>query len=618
MADPKKSNGYWTKERCAEESIKYNLKSQFKKLSRSAFASAQRNGWLDELCSHMTQLKQPNGFWTKERCYEEALKYKSKVDFQKGSNSAYGRAHKQGWLEDICSHMMPHHLLNVFQTKERCAEVAANYESRSEFKKGASTAYKTARLNGWLDDICSHMASKKVWSKEKCREVALLYDSKKAFRAKNLTLYSYAYRKRWLDEICQHMADQEMPKGYWTKERCIEEALKYQTVKEFERAFPAAARVVRKNSWQPEVFGHFDYKSRPRGYWTKERCIEEALKYQSRKEFQVNCESAYSKARKNNWLDEICVHMEYVTKPKGYWNKAKCAEAALKYKTRLSFQKENEAAYTAARKYGWLDDVCSHMTELLKPRGYWTKERCLKKALAYETRTDFNIGCNGAYKTALRKGWLEEICSHMVPIRNEYLRCLYLIINRQLNKAYIGLTLNFERRKQEHLKGSRTNSTDIVMKEGTEFIQLTDYVSVEEAAELELIFVNKYENQGYILLNDRSRIGGLGGLGGSRLKWTEELCQAEALKYQTRFEFQKGSRNAHAAATRQGILDKICAHMTKPKRKLYWTKERLHEEALRYQNRSAFANGNEYAYRSALKNGWLDEICLHMSQSKQE
>ena len=32
---------------------------------------------------------------------------------------------------------------------------------------------------------------------------------------------------------------------------------------------------------------------------------------------------------------------------------------------------------------GW-DDICSHMIEILKPRGYWTKENCQKESLKYK------------------------------------------------------------------------------------------------------------------------------------------------------------------------------------------------------------------------------------------
>ena len=55
-------------------------------------------------------------------------------------------------------------------------------------------------------------------------------------------------------------------------------------------------------------------KRKPIGYWTKERCKEETLKYNTRSEFQKGSESAYQAARKNGWLDDICKHMPRKTK----------------------------------------------------------------------------------------------------------------------------------------------------------------------------------------------------------------------------------------------------------------------------------------------------------------
>ena len=50
-------------------------------------------------------------------------------------------------------------------------------------------------------------------------------------------------------------------------------------------------------------------KRLPNGYWTKEKCAEEALKYGSRGIFYKKSGSAYTISRNNKWLDEICSHM---------------------------------------------------------------------------------------------------------------------------------------------------------------------------------------------------------------------------------------------------------------------------------------------------------------------
>jgi len=98
--------------------------------------------------------------------------------------------------------------------------------------------------------------------------------------------------------------------------------------------------------------------------------------------------------------------------------------------------------------------------------------------------------------------------------------------------------------------------------------------------------------------------------------WTFELLQAEAAEYSSRNAFNKGSRQAYKAAWRRGILDDICGHMNRPKSDRKWTLEALKIEALRYQTRTEFSKGSSGAYDAAWKNGWLDIVCSHMPKAE--
>ena len=53
---------------------------------------------------------------------------------------------------------------------------------------------------------------------------------------------------------------------------------------------------------------------KPRGYWTKDKCHEEALKYNTLTEFENNDIGAFSAAKRNRWLSEVCAHMNIRTK----------------------------------------------------------------------------------------------------------------------------------------------------------------------------------------------------------------------------------------------------------------------------------------------------------------
>lgn len=151
--------------------------------------------------------------------------------------------------------------------------------------------------------------------------------------------------------------------------------------------------------------------------WTKHRCVQEALRFSTRKAFEIAAKGAYTAAQRKGWLDDVCAHMERVINISGYWTKERCAEAALKYNSARQFLHGEGGAYVAARLNGWLQEICSHMSPRFRPKGYWTKERCTRAASEYATRSGFMSGAKSAYNMAHRNGWIDECCSHMTQVK---------------------------------------------------------------------------------------------------------------------------------------------------------------------------------------------------------
>ncbi len=81
---------------------------------------------------HKTNRK--HGYWTKNRCIKEALKYDTRCAFQKGSSGAYNAAFVHGWLDEVCSHMK---ILKTHYSKEEGAGEASKYETKTEFAEKA-------------------------------------------------------------------------------------------------------------------------------------------------------------------------------------------------------------------------------------------------------------------------------------------------------------------------------------------------------------------------------------------------------------------------------------------------------------------------------------------------
>ena len=96
----RKPNGYWTYERCLEEAKKYTARARFEEGSPSACQVARKHGWLEEYTWLKRSQNNPSGYWTYDRCKKEAQKYTVKEHFAKGSPKAYGAAVRNKWLDD--------------------------------------------------------------------------------------------------------------------------------------------------------------------------------------------------------------------------------------------------------------------------------------------------------------------------------------------------------------------------------------------------------------------------------------------------------------------------------------------------------------------------------------
>jgi hypothetical protein len=200
--------------------------------------------------------------WTYEKVKKEALKYKSRTDFQKGSRGAYKFALRETVLNEICVHMVPKY--NYWPYRELLME-AKKYRTRAEFQK-KSTAYQVGLRRKLLNRICSHMKSSKrlPYTLKELKKEALKYKRKIDFQKGNVGAYEAALKRSDYEKICGHM--------------------------------PKRIRSGENN---------------PSFKWTIEMLKLEASKYQHRTEFARNSQDAYTAAQKRGLLDIVCVNMKY-------------------------------------------------------------------------------------------------------------------------------------------------------------------------------------------------------------------------------------------------------------------------------------------------------------------
>ncbi len=288
-------------------------------------------------------------------------------------------------------------------------------------------------------------------------------------------------------------------------------------------------------------------------------------------------------------------------KPSGYWTIEKCQEEAIKYKTKKDFRKNSISSYNTSYINKWLDKICKHMEYLTKQR--WFYENVKIEALKYSSRMEFKRKCSTAYNFCIKYQLLDEFCSHMKPIGHLHKRLVYTYIFPD-KSFYIGLTCDIKYRDNDHFNLTSKYKTAVAKHISKTWLlptlTYTELMDVSKAQKLECETIQKYINEGYTPLN----IATAGGLGSDKLKWTKELVIIEALKYNNKLEFRKKSGGAYCRAEKNGYLKEVCQHMI-PYSSTKWSLETCEPIAKQYASREDLKKNNFAFYRVIVNRKWL-------------
>ena len=251
--------------------------------------------------------------------------------------------------------------------------------------------------------------------------------------------------------------------------------------------------------------------------WDKGACLKEARKFESRTEWARKSGSSYNVAAENGWIDDCCKHMTPKIKPEGFWTLENCRTEAKKFSSRSEWAKKSGSSYNTSLAAGWLDECCVHMVAKYKPSGFWTKKQCKIEARKYSSSSDWQKANAASYAIAIENKWYKECSAHFIP---------------------------------------------------------------------------KKKPNGF---------------------WNKKRCLLEAKKYETKADFSKGSTGAYHAALEKGWIDDICSHMAGERHHFGYTIEELKTEAVKFKTKKEFREAAEKMYLWATRRGLIDEICAHMT-----
>lgn len=395
----------WTRETVIAESHKYKTRTEFSKGSMGAYLYAKKHNILDE----MTWLPLlVHSKWTKEECVEESKKYTTRKDFSEHSSGAYTAALKNGWLEEMTWLAL---LVRPEWTHEECIEISKLYASRSEFQNNAKGAYQASLKNGWLEEMIWHHTPIPGELKQIANHYVYVYldeENKVCYVGRTNRLkkrdreHRHPYRKpdslkRYFDSI-----GRDIPEIVILKEKLLPTESQYWEdyyVKDF---FKRGYKIINRAKTGVDV------GSLGGGFikWTKKATFLESKKYRTFGEFRNGNPSASNAASRNGWLKEM-TWLAYDQMPNGYWTKERVIEESKKYSSRAEMEKYSLAAYSAALKNGWSEDLPLDYKRVGK--NYFTKETVFKLSQGCTSRTDFKNKYSRAYVIARQNGWLDDM-----------------------------------------------------------------------------------------------------------------------------------------------------------------------------------------------------------------
>ena len=286
----------------------------------------------------------------------------------------------------------------VHDTDVRRSAFAAFSKEIAKYENVTAAAYNTyvttdrimAKLRGFKDTFDYLLFSQKVTREMYDRQIDLITEK----LAPHMRRYAKLIQKIYgLEEMTYADLMLSIDPEY-TPKITIEESKKYKTWEEFFWKSPAAHNSARRHKWADEMTW-LVRKQAPQSFWqNEENVIEESKKYSTKTEFFKGCHAAYDYAKKHNLWDKM-PWIKTTIKESGYWTKERVLDEGKKYSTKKDFLNNAPTAYSKANKYHWMDEMTWFQSDV-KPQGYWQiKQNVIEESKKYSSRVEFRWGLLG-------------------------------------------------------------------------------------------------------------------------------------------------------------------------------------------------------------------------------
>ena len=284
-----------------------------------------------------------------------------------------------------------------------------------------------------------------ILTKEQCGEIALQYPNKNQLYLNNKDVYNKILTNKWL-ELFDHMPINTSNSAYhWSYDKCKETVLTCKTIKELRTKYISCYNRILKSRWI-ELLNFLErngnkYKRMIYVYIFSDNHCYVGLTFNEndRKNRHEREGSVFDHIQKTNLIPEYIKLTDYVDSNEAIklekfyikkyesakfimlnvsnggalggnsrkWFKENTYEESLLYKTVGDFQKGNSGAYKAAVRNGWIDEFYPDR-KIIKKFIEYNYEEAKKEASLYKNISSFEKNSRSAYTSSKNNGWLEE------------------------------------------------------------------------------------------------------------------------------------------------------------------------------------------------------------------
>lgn len=403
----------WTHSAILKDASKYKSKSDWQR-SSNGYAAAIRQKIFKKATAHMLRPDQTQK-WDKSTVIKSAKKFKVMKRWIEKFGGAYNVALQKGWLQESTKHMLiPGGTFGRKWTKDKILKEAKKYKHSVDWMRGSSGSYSAAIKMGILKNATKHMTKKKVtnawrigmkkplkWTDEELNKSATKYKSLFEWRKKEPSAYGTAAKRKLLSKLTKHMVVQKKI-NYWTNEKILKSALRYNYKSTWHKLQPTAYSLALKRGIFKRATKHMGLLG-SRFY----RCI-------------------YSIEIKHKKIIYIGLTYNFKRRIRDHLNSKRFKSLSRKF-GKNSLQAKKLTKYILKEKASKLE---SKIVQKFKKRKYdilnisktgglggttikWTKDLIFQNAKKYKTRTEWWTRGRGAYAAAKQLKIFRQATKHM-------------------------------------------------------------------------------------------------------------------------------------------------------------------------------------------------------------